>query len=316
LVLGENAIHYDPEYPYNWQNSTVKNIILNRVNIGEMVAHKSQSKSFKNQKLVRLPKDEWITVEGTHEPIVSHELFDRAVRIVSIKKRRNTVNANNVFQGLLFCNACGSALGFMVSANRTELAWHYVCSRYRHSGKLRDTHRTCTMHYTPHKSLFPAVLSRLQSIINANLTVDNILARLPDRQTTSDNSQKQLELLKRRDSELMLLIKRIVEREAFGEISSEIFSKLYSDYVNERGEITRKIELLEAELNADNRDRENAERFLEMVKKHTSPTELTREILLDFIDKIIVHEATGDWRKGTREQTLEVYYRYIGKIQD
>jgi hypothetical protein len=86
--------------------------------------------------------------------------------------------------------------------------------------------------------------------------------------------------------------------------------------VNERGEITKKIESLEAELNADNRDRENAERFLEMVKKHTSPTELTREILLDFIDKIIVHEATGDWRKGTREQTLEVYYRYIGKIQD
>jgi hypothetical protein len=23
LVLGENAIHYDPEFPYNWQNSTV-----------------------------------------------------------------------------------------------------------------------------------------------------------------------------------------------------------------------------------------------------------------------------------------------------
>jgi hypothetical protein len=166
------------------------------------------------------------------------------------------------------------------------------------------------------KSLFLAVLSRLQSIINANLTVENILERIPDRKTTSNATQKQLESLKRRDSELMLLIKRIVEREAFGEISTEIFSKLYSDYVNERGEITKKIESLEAELNADNRDRENAERFLEMVKKHTSPTELTREILLDFIDKIIVHEATGDWRKGTREQTLEVYYRYIGKIQD
>jgi hypothetical protein len=92
LKLGENAIHYDPEYPYNWQNSTVKNIMLNRVNLGEMVNHKQTSKSFKNQKLVRVPEDEWITVTGTHDPIVSVELFERAEKLLRIKKRRNTLN--------------------------------------------------------------------------------------------------------------------------------------------------------------------------------------------------------------------------------
>lgn len=315
LKLGDKAIHYDPEFPYNWQNSTVKNILLNRVNIGEMVNHKQTSKSFKNQKLVRLPKEEWITVKDTHEPLVSVDLFERAVALISVKKRRNTLNDENIFAGLLVCADCGHRLGFMKSATKTQPAWHYVCSRYRHAGKLRDTHRTCTMHYIPHKGLFAEVLARLQAIIAANMTMEDVLARIPDKHEPSKAAQKQLAALKRRDGELKLLIKRIVEREAFGEITGETFAELYRGYLDERDANVKKMESLEAELSAENRDKENAERFLEIVQKYAVPTELTRELLLDFVEKIVVHEATGNSRYGTREQELDIYYRFIGKLQ-
>jgi len=54
---------------------------------------------------------------------------------------------------------------------------------------------------------------------------------------------------------------------------------------------------------------------LETVRKYAVPTKLTRELLLDFVEKIVVHEATGNWRKATREQTLEIYYRFIGELR-
>jgi len=315
LMLGDKAIHYDPEYPYNWHGSTVKNILKNRVNIGEMVSHKQTTRSFKSQKLVHLPEEEWVTVTDTHEPIVSAVLFERAVKLISVKKRRNTLNDENIFAGLLVCYDCGHRLGFMKSATKIQPAWHYICSRYRHAGKIRDTHRTCTMHYIPHKGLFAEILARLQAIIAANMTVEDVLALLPDRQEPSKKAKKQLESLKRRDGELKHLIKRIFEREAFGDITSDTFAELYRGYLDERESNTKKIEMLEAELSAENRDKENAERFLEVVRKYAEPTELTRELLLDFVEKIEVHEATGERRKGTREQTLDIYYRFIGKLQ-
>ena len=52
-----------------------------------------------------------------------------------------------------------------------------------------------------------------------------------------------------------------------------------------------------------------------VLNKHTVPTTLTRELLLYIVEKIVVHEATGDWRKGTREQELEIFYRFIGELQ-
>ena len=141
------------------------------------------------------------------------------------------------------------------------------------------------------------------------------MARMPDRQEPSKAAKKQLASLKRRDGELKHLIKRIVEREAFGEISAEIFSELYRDYLDERETNSKKIESLEAELSAENRDRENAEKFLKVVQTYAAPTELTRELLLDFVEKIVVHEATGDRRRGTREQMLDIYYRFVGELQ-
>lgn len=50
-----------------------------------------------------------------------------------------------------------------------------------------------------------------------------------------------------------------------------------------------------------------------MIKKYRSPTELTAELLNTLIEKIVVHEAVKQ-NDGTREQEVEIYYRFIGKI--
>jgi hypothetical protein len=63
-----------------------------------------------------------------------------------------------------------------------------------------------------------------------------------------------------------------------------------------------------------NQRKENVQLFLTAIRKYTIATDVTREMLVDIFDKIIVHEATGDHRNGTREQTIDFYYRYIGEI--
>ena len=43
------------------------------------------------------------------------------------------------------------------------------------------------------------------------------------------------------------------------------------------------------------------------------PTELTAELLNTVIEKIVVHEAVKG-TDGSRKQKVDIYYRFIGKI--
>ena len=42
-------------------------------------------------------------------------------------------------------------------------------------------------------------------------------------------------------------------------------------------------------------------------------TDLTAEMLNTLIEKIVVHEAVKD-SDGTRTQEIEIFYRFVGKI--
>ena len=50
-----------------------------------------------------------------------------------------------------------------------------------------------------------------------------------------------------------------------------------------------------------------------LMKEYVNPTELTAELLNTLIEKIVVHEAVKG-EDGSREQEVEIFYRFIGKI--
>ena len=58
---------------------------------------------------------------------------------------------------------------------------------------------------------------------------------------------------------------------------------------------------------------ENAEKWIELIKKIGYPKELNAELLNTLIEKILIHEATKD-EFGTRNQDIEIIYRFVGKI--
>ena len=52
-----------------------------------MVQHKDIKISYKDKKKRRLPKEQWIIVDNTHEPIIDQEIFDRVQAIQKIKRK-------------------------------------------------------------------------------------------------------------------------------------------------------------------------------------------------------------------------------------
>jgi hypothetical protein len=72
------------------------------------------------------------------------------------------------------------------------------------------------------------------------------------------------------------------------------------------------IEKLQAEIDRYNTDSVRADKFIELVKRHTEFNEFSASLLNEFVEKIIVPEATKV--NGVREQEVEIYLNFIGKF--
>ena len=108
---------------------------------------------------------------------------------------------------------------------------------------------------------------------------------------------------------------RLLDEEGImcGEINERNFSMLSQKYQQEQGELETKIEALTAQLASTKEQEDSVNKWVELSKQLSSPTELTAELLNTLIEKILVHEATKD-AGGNRTQEIEIFYRFVGKI--
>jgi len=78
-----------------WNGAIIGRILKNELYVGNSVFHKKETVEVGSRKTKCLPKDEWKVCEGTHEPIVSKELFE----MVNSKNFGNTGVAKPIREG-------------------------------------------------------------------------------------------------------------------------------------------------------------------------------------------------------------------------
>jgi len=88
---------------------------------------------------------------------------------------------------------------------------------------------------------------------------------------------------------------------------------LLKGYDTEQTTLDGEIEKLQSEIDRYNTDSVRADRFIELVKRHTEFTDYSASLLNEFIEKVIVHEAVKI--NGKREMKLDIYLNYIGKFE-
>ena len=95
-----------------------------------------------------------------------------------------------------------------------------------------------------------------------------------------------------------------------GKLSDERFMKLSKGYDTEQADLQEEMTRLQEHIQQAEKQSVNVDRFLSIVKKYTNLTELTPEILHEFVDRIIVHAP--DKSSGRRLQEIEIIYNHIG----
>ena len=64
----------------------------------------------------------------------------------------------------------------------------------------------------------------------------------------------------------------------------------------------------------DSVDTDNADRLMAVVDRYTDIQALTPEIVREFIEKIVVHERSGRWKKKSYIQQVDVYFNFVGRV--
>ena len=114
----------------------------------------------------------------------------------------------------------------------------------------------------------------------------------------------------RRIEELDRLFKRIYEDNANGKLSDSRFQMLSDDYEQEQKELREKLLRLNEEINQQEEQAENIDRFIGKVRKYLDLDELTPAILNDMVKTVYVHAP--DKSKGYREQQIDISYDLVG----
>lgn len=113
-----------------WSAAAVKRILSNEIYTGTMVQGRREKISYKSRICAEKPREDWARVENTHRAIVSREDFDNAERLMSAGVSRESRKGPDIFSGLLFCGSCGGAMVRRRNKCRDGERIFFICGRY------------------------------------------------------------------------------------------------------------------------------------------------------------------------------------------
>ena len=188
---------------------------------------------------------------------------------------------------------------------------HFVCSTSRKKGK-----DVCDTHFIRAVVLEEGTLQHMRRVISCVASYEDAFRKALGAKRNAE-AKKELTAKKRtlqksenRLAELDRLFKRIYEDMVNGKLSESRFQMLSEDYEKEQADLRIKIEMLEEEIQNQEDQADNVDKFIRQAKKYLHLEKLTPTILNDMVNAVYVHAP--DKSSGHRVQDVEISYNYIG----
>lgn len=310
---GKYGTHTDTENPYKWNERTIADILDNEIYLGHTINCRTRIASFKDKRTIKVPKEEQLRFENTHEAIIDQETWEIVRKVREGRIRKTRMGEINKYSGLIYCADCGKKHYYVRGKTVKRENYNFICGNYRkHVGEEK-----CTPHSIREVVLDEIVLEEINKALyyarNNTKEFTDYISKKTSSQYRKELNAKTAELSKaeKRIVELKSLFKRLYEDNVLGRISDEQYRILSADYNDEQKELEASIPELQKEIDTLKNECTNVQKFLDIVRKYVCVQELTPEVLRTFISKIVVHEREKK-HSQTSPQQIDIYFRYIG----
>lgn len=300
------------EFPNIWNTEAVIHILENMSYCGHTVNFTSKKKSYKSKKKIRLPREDWVIFKNTHEALIDEDTYETVQRIRQAKRKQTDMGEMSVFSGIVYCANCGKKM-YLCRCSKSTQKEYFNCSTYRKKSKS-----LCTSHQITVEAVEYIVLKDLQRVLG--MAKDNekefvgMLQTAMSKEIRRDLTAKTKECdeAEKRVKALDRIIQSLYEDKVCGNLTDERFVKMSQAYEQEQATLTERIKVLRKELSTAKEEADNVTKFMRLIKRYTEITELTPEIVREFIQKVIVHQA--EKVNGKRRQAVEIIYNCVGVI--
>ncbi|MDD2972048.1 MAG: recombinase family protein [Lachnospiraceae bacterium] len=282
-----------------WKYYAISDMLINEIYIGNMVQGKYGSISYKTKQNKPRPKEEWYRVEGTHEPIIDKELWDRVQALTVQKAKPFIVGTIGLFARKARCMNCGYTMRSSKSHGK-----HYLKCSNRHVAK-----DACIGSFISVEKLEQAVITELNKLSAEYLNK----GELEQNVEFSDNLRSRKQMI---ESELAAYEKKITEyakgiRELYldkakGIISESDYMDLSKDFSTERNRLEKLVLEKQKQLADNERKMQVGDNRRQLIEQYTNLEHLDRETVEKLIDYILV----GKREPKTREVPIEIHWNF------
>lgn len=285
-----------------WNSVTILNILSNMAYIGTTVSNKRVKLSYKSKKRIKMPKEEYIITENTHEPIISKEDFEK-VQFLLDKKSINRKNKHEyMFRGLIKCKTCHSNLevGAKLTTNGKEIKnpIPYITCRNSKKG-------ICPSQHLNYNKFEKETLAYLKEFLNLYAHKDNLKKVYKDYKNNKNSSiskyQKEIKAIENKITNILSQIESIyfdkinhvISEDDYFRYTNKIISERDS-LINQKNEIKKLINDMKQKQNKVSEKEMNKliDEFLNTTSKK-SIYQLIDKIEIDENKNIYIHFAFG-----------------------
>lgn len=272
--------------PYSgmWSAERISDMLQNQTYIGNMVQGKSRKINYKTKKSLKMVRKDWIVVEGTHEPLIDKEVFDKVGLLLSSRKTTRIRTYDFLLKGIIYCRECGYPLGVVNRPNaKGEQTLYFMCRTYMRFTKAR----VCTSHSIKVDTVTEAVLHKVEDICRRYVD-EAALEQAADKAIIEARQKKGTEAeIARINSKLESLtanLDKMYMDKLSGILDEDDFIRVYVRTKEERSILEGKRTQLEVQREQSPMERQA--QIKQLVKRFLGTARTNKELIVSLIEKV------------------------------
>ena len=278
-----------------WTPAAVRHILSQQIYTGDLVQQKVKHISYKNKKVVKVPKEEQVIIPNNHESIISRELWNKVKELEAEASTGKLTKARVTppLSGIMKCSTCGTTMDFHRTAGkgRIKTIVTYECGLRSRYGKDK-----CTKHYINGEVIDKIILDDIRA--KAKIVAEDeegIRQKFIERnailtEQSNKAAVKSIRAKKSRIASLDELMSKAYEDKLLGKMPEELCLKFIDRYAAEQETLRKEVAELEAGLREARNQMADIDDFMNRIKKYLDVTVITREMMLELFDWIIIGE--------------------------
>ena len=274
-----------------WEPKMIRKIVTDETHIGTLVQGKSERTSFKNKKLIKRKKEDWIRVPHCHEANIDLNTFNIVSSLFETKTKYKPQKNGEVplFSKKVYCACCGKAL----YKNRTVSNEYLRCiTHIQTKGLLCDNVEAINL-----GEFKQYILNEINKRIDRYFDLNKINDELYIQSACNSIDDKVVELksekenIKIRIKEKQDFLVQIYEDKSKGTLSHEEFMILKNNNSLEIDKLNKKLLEIDMDITKLNQDKDKQYDLDSICQKYKNIKELNRIVLDAFISKIEIGKS-------------------------